>query len=123
MKPIYLFSLLTILFSCTEKYTGEVSFRSCKIKYDVLDEKEEFKVDGQHMVGNQWRLESAKQELALCLCEKYLQDPNKETKDKILEIYNDDFKFYQRQISIKPIDFDSVLKNRKKVFDYLILVD
>jgi len=48
MKPIYLFSLLTILFSCTEKYTGEVSFRSCKIKYDVLDEKVEFKVDGQH---------------------------------------------------------------------------
>lgn len=75
------------------------------------------------MVGNQWRLESAKQELALCLCEKYLQNPNKETNDKILEIYNDNFKFYRRQISIKPIDFDSVLKNRKEIFDDRILVD
>ena len=123
MKLIYLFSLLTILFSCTEKYTGEISFRSCKIKYDVLDEKKEFKVNGQYMVGNQWRFESAKQELALCLCEKYLQNPNKETKEKILEIYNDDFKFYHRQISFKPIDFDSILKNRKEVFDDRILVD
>ncbi|MFL9835292.1 hypothetical protein [Chryseobacterium terrae] len=123
MKPIYLFSLLIILFSCTKKYTGEISFKSCKIKYDVLDEKEEFKIDRQHTVDNQWRFESAKQELALCLCEKYLHNPNKETKEKILEIYNDDFKYYNRKINFKPIDFDSILKDRKEVFDHRILVD
>ncbi|MCD1117815.1 hypothetical protein [Chryseobacterium turcicum] len=123
MKKIYLFSLLTIVFSCTEKYTGEVSFKSCKIKYDVVDEKEEKRIYGQNMVGNQWRLESAKQELALCLCEKYLQKPNPEIKDKILEIYIDDLEYYRREKSFKPVNFDSILENRKVVFDYRILVD
>ncbi|WP_435524155.1 hypothetical protein [Chryseobacterium indoltheticum] len=80
MKPIFLLSLFTILFSCTEKYTGKVSFKSCEIGYDVLDEKEELKENDQYFVGNQWRFESSKQELALCLCEKYLQNPNKETR-------------------------------------------
>lgn len=123
MKPIYLFSLLTILFSCNEKYTGEVSFKSCKIKYDVVDEKEEKRIYGQNMVGNQWRLESAKQELALCLCEKYLQKPDQEIKDKILEIYNDDLEYYRREKSFKPVNFDSILENRKIVFDARIFVD
>jgi len=80
MKSIYLFFLLTMFLSCTEKYTGEVSFKSCSITYDVLDEKKELKINGQNRVGNQWRFESAKQELALCLCEKYLQNPDKEIK-------------------------------------------
>jgi len=123
MKLIYLFFLFTLLISCTEKYTGEVSFKSCKIKYDVLDEKKEHKSDNQYIVGNQWRFESTKQKLALCLCEKYLQNPDKEIKDKILEIYHDDFEYYHKEINFKPVGFDSILKNRKEIFDYRILVD
>ncbi|RZJ45808.1 MAG: hypothetical protein EOO19_10865, partial [Chryseobacterium sp.] len=116
MKLIYLFSVLTML-SCTEKYTGEVSFKSCAIKYDVLDEKKELKINDQYMVGNQWRFESAKQNLALCLCEKYLQNRDEEIKQQILEIYRDDFEYYHKEKKFKPIDFDSILKNRKEVFD------
>ena len=112
-----------MLFSCDKKYTGEVSFKSCKIKYDVFDENKEKQIYNQNIVGNQWRFESAKQELALCLCEKYLQNHDQEIKGKILEIYNDNFEYYQREIHFKPIDFDSILKNRKEIFDYRILVD
>jgi hypothetical protein len=102
---------------------GEVNFKSCTIKYDVLDERKELKINDQYMVGNQWRFESAKQELALCLCEKYLQNRDEEIKQKILEIYQDDFEYYHKEINFKPIDFDSILKNRKEIFDYRILVD
>ncbi|MBW7674803.1 hypothetical protein [Chryseobacterium chendengshani] len=123
MKLIYLFFLLTMFFSCAEKYTGEVSFKSCTIKYDILDEKKEHKINGQNRVGNQWRFESAKQELALCLCEKYLQNRDKEIKEKILTIYRDDFQYYHRENKFKPIDFDSILKSRKEIFDYRILAD
>lgn len=123
MKLIYLFLLLTIFFSCNKKYTGEVSFKSCMIEYDVLDEKKELKINDQYMTGNQWRFESAKQELALCLCEKYLQNRDEEIKEKILEIYHDDFEYYHRKINFSPIDFDSILKNRKEIFDYRILID
>lgn len=93
MNLIYLFFLSTLLISCTEKYTGELRFKSCMIKYDVLDEKEELIINDQYRVGNQWRFESAKQELALCLCEKYLQKQNGEIKQKILEIYQYDFEY------------------------------
>lgn len=123
MKLIYLFLLFTLVLSCKEKYTGVVSFKSCKIKYDVLDENQEEKIYGQNMVGNQWRLESAKQELALCLCEKYLQNQDEQIKEKILEIYRDDFDYYHRAINLRLTDFDSVLKNRKEIFNVSILVD
>lgn len=123
MKLTYLFLLLTILFSCTEKYTGEVSFKSCRIKYDVFNQKKEKQIYGQNTVGNQWRFESAKQELALCLCEKYLQNQDEEIKEKILEIYNDEMDYFHREKSFERLDFDSILKNRKEIFDYRILVD
>nr|WP_314492527.1 hypothetical protein [uncultured Chryseobacterium sp.] len=123
MKLIYIFFVLTTLLSCTEKYTGEVSFKSCKIKYHVLDEKEEEEKYGQNMVGNLWRFESAKQQLAICLCEKYLQNRDEEIKEKILEIYRGNFEYYYRDINHKPIYFDSILKNRKEIFDFRILID
>ncbi|MGO4709995.1 hypothetical protein AB4Y90_12940 [Chryseobacterium sp. 2TAF14] len=123
MRIICLFSILIIQFSCTKKYTGKVSFKSCHIKYDVLDKKKEQLINGQNMVGNQWRFESAKQELALCLCEEYLKNKDEDIKQKILEIYQEDLKFYHRQKSFKKIDFDSILQNRKEIFDYRILVD
>jgi len=123
MKLIYLFFVLLMLLSCTKKYTGEVSFKSCTIKYDIVDEKGEQKINAQHIIENQWRFESAKQKLGLCLCEKYLQNRDAEIKEKILEIYRDDFEYYYKEINFKPIDFDSILKNRKEIFDYRILVD
>jgi len=56
MRSICLLILLLTLSSC-DKYTGEMSFKSCNIKYDVLDEKTEKEMDGDHMIGNQWRFD------------------------------------------------------------------
>lgn len=100
-----------------------MSFKSCNIKYDVLDEEEEIEMDGDSMIGNQWRFESAKKELALCLCEKYLQNQDKEIKEKIFEIYYDDFEYYPKENRYKPVQFDFILKNREEIFDYRILAD
>ncbi|WP_312075789.1 hypothetical protein [Chryseobacterium sp.] len=118
----YLLLISVLLYSCSEKYTGEVSFKSCKITYDVVDEKKEQQVHGQNTVGNQWRLESAKQELALCLCEEYLKKKDEEIKSKILEIYHEEMEYFYREKSDK-VDFDSILINRKEIFDAKILVD
>lgn len=123
MKSICLLIFLLTLSSCNKKYTGEVRFKSCIIKYDVLDEEEEIEMDGDNMIGNQWRFESAKKELALCLCEKYLQNQDKEIKEKIFEIYYDDFEYYPKENRYKPVQFDFILKNRKEIFDYRILAD
>lgn len=124
MKKIYLFYLLTIvLISCEEKYTGEVNFKSCKIIYTVLDDKKEIEMHGQYAISNEWRLESAMQDLALCLCESYLKNRDEEIKEKILELYNEDFEYYPRVHSFKKINFDSILTHRKEIFNPEILID
>lgn len=123
MKNLTVLFLFSALLSCSQKYDGEVHFKSCKVKYDVIDEKKEKQLYGQNMIGNQWRSESAKQKLALCLCEKYLQNRDEEIKEKILEIYNADMDYFHRRKSFKRNDFDSILVNRKEIFDYRILVD
>ena len=123
MKNHTVLFLFSALLSCSQKYDGEVHFKSCKVRYDVIDEKKEKQLYGQNMIGNQWRFESAKQKLALCLCEKYLQNRDEEIKEKILKIYNADMDYFHRRKSFKRNDFDSILVNRKEIFDYRILVD
>jgi len=44
-------------------------------------------------------------------------------KEKILEIYYDDFEYYPKENHFKPLQFDFILKNRKEIFDYRILAD
>lgn len=73
MKYIFLIFVSVFLSSCSKKYTGKVSFKSCTVNYEVINVRKEKQLYGQNAIGNQWRLESAKQELALCLCEKYLK--------------------------------------------------
>lgn len=63
------------------------------------------------------------QKLAICLCEKYIQKPDPEIKEKIIEIYKGDFEYYRREVSFKKVNFDSVLANRKIIFDSSIFVN
>lgn len=123
MKNLTVLFIFSALLSCSQKYDGEVHFKSCKVRYKVIDEKKEKQMYGQNIIGNQWRFESAKQELALCLCEKYLQNQDEEIKEKILEIYTADMDYFHRRKSFKRNDFDSILVNRKEIFDYRILVE
>ena len=75
-----------------------------------------------HSISNEWELESAKYDLALCLCEEYLKKPDKEIKDKILKLYKEDMTYYRTRFP-KNLDFNLILKNRKEIFDPTILID
>lgn len=120
---IYCFLLFISLISCSKKYTGEVSFKNCKVTYPIHDEEKERKIYRDHTIPNQWEYESALRKLALCLCEQYIQKRDTETKEKIIEIHNYKFEFYNRGNIFKKISFDSILVNRKKVFNSEILID
>ncbi|WP_379969674.1 hypothetical protein [Epilithonimonas sp. UC225_85] len=118
----YLSILILVLISCKkEDKIGVLNFKSCTISYPIYAKGEKTLYEG-HSVSNEWELESAKYQLALCLCEEYLQKPSPEVKDKILKIYHEEMKYYSIG-SQKNLDFDSVLKNRKEIFDATILVD
>ena len=117
----YLFIVLALI-SCTkEDAISTLNFKSCQVSYPIYANGEKFLYEG-HSISNKWELESAKNELALCLCEEYLIKPDKEIKDKILEIYHDEMKYYQTAYP-KNLDFNLILKNRKEIFDPRILVD
>jgi len=121
-KTYYLLLFISLA-SCSEKYTGEVSFKNCKITYPIHDEEKEKEIYGDFAVSNQWEYESAMQKLANCLCEKYIQKPDQEIKEKIIEVYKGNFEYYHREVSFKKVIFDSILANRKVIFDPSISVD
>ena len=54
---------------------------------------------------------------------KYSGEMSFKIKEKILEIYYDDFEYYPKENHFKPLQFDFILKNRKEIFDYRILAD
>ncbi|MCJ8154719.1 hypothetical protein MKJ01_13190 [Chryseobacterium sp. SSA4.19] len=109
--------------SCSKKYTGKVNFKTCIIHYPLHDEEKERKLYRDHHIPNKCEYESAIQKLVLCLCEKYIQKPDEEIKGKIIEIYEANFDYYHREVSFKKVNFDSILINRKEIFNSKILVD
>jgi len=123
MRILSILLISILLISCKQKYTGEVNFKSCTINYPLHDEEKDKELYKNFAVPNQWEYESAMQKLALCLCEKYIQKPDEETKKKIIEIYKTDFEYYRREISFKKVNFDSILVNRKVIFDPTIFVN
>jgi len=118
----YLLLIILLIISCKkEDELSTLEFKSCKVSYPVYAKGEKVLYAGQS-ISNEWELESAKNELALCLCEKYLSNQDFETKQKILELYQEDKKYYQHGFS-KNLDFNNILKNRQEIFYYKILVD
>lgn len=122
MKSKLLIALLTILLSCSQKYTGEIVFKNCKVDYPLHDDEKEC-ISKYGAVTNQWEYESALRELALCLCDQYDKKPDEEIKNKIIEISQYKFEFYSRDASFKKVNFDSILMNRKEIFDPTIIID
>ncbi|MCE3074708.1 hypothetical protein [Chryseobacterium gwangjuense] len=122
-KTYYLLLFISLVASCSKKYTGEVSFKNYKITYPIHDEEKENELYSDHNIPNQWEYESAMRKLALCLCEKYIQKPDPKIKEKITEIYMYKFEFYPRNNTFKKVDFDSILINKEEVFNSEILVD
>jgi len=120
VKTLITFLIALILISCSQKYTGEVHFKSCKVNYPLHDEEKERKINYE-AIPNQWEYEYALRKLALCLCDKYFQKKDQETKEKIIEIYKYKFEYYNRDESFKKVNFDSILINRKEIFDSEII--
>lgn len=122
MRFLFLLFLTFISCSSENKETIQVlSFKNCKVSYPQFSKGEKVLYEG-HSITNKWYLESAKRELANCLCDKYLQKPNEEMKTKILEIYHAKEEYFSKDYP-SNLPFDSILKNRKEVFEHKILID
>ncbi len=121
MNRTIFFAILFLVISCRKDETKILSFKGCEVEYPSYGSGEKKLYEG-HFVSNEWELESAKRQLALCLCEKYLEKPDTEIKAKILEIYNSEEEYFENNYP-KKIEFNSILKKRKEIFDPTILVD
>ena len=120
----FLFLIFLALISCSSenKETIQVlSFKNCKVSYPQFSKGEKV-LYGGHSISNEWYLESAKRELANCLCEKYIQNPDEQTKAKILEIYKAKEEYFSKAYP-NNLPFDSILKHRKEIFEHKILID
>jgi hypothetical protein len=121
MNRTIFFAILFLVISCRKDETKTLSFKGCEVNYPSYGSGEKKLYEG-HSVSNEWELESAKRELALCLCEKYLKKPDAEIKAKILEIYNAKEEYFGNDYP-KTINFDTILKKRAEIFDPTIYVD
>lgn len=119
MNRIIIFTFFFLIISCQKDETKTITFRNCKVEYMSYGSGEK-KVYENHSITNQWEFESAKRQLALCLCEMYLKKPDAKIKTKILEIYNTEEEYYENP---KNLEFDTILKKRKDIFDPKILLD
>jgi hypothetical protein len=120
----FLFLIFLTFISCSSENNEMIqvlSFKNCKVSYPQFSKGEKVLYEG-HSISNEWYFESAKTELASCLCEKYLQNPDEETKVKILEIFKAKEEYFSKAYP-KNLPFDSILKHRKEIFDYKILID
>lgn len=121
MNKILSFIIFYFFISCQKDEIKTITFKGCKVEYMSYTggQKEIYE---NHSISNQWELESAKRKLALCLCEKYLTNPNVEIKNKILEIYNAKEEYFEKDYP-KNLTFDTILKKRMDIFDPTILLD
>jgi hypothetical protein len=120
MYRAFYFSILFSLTSCQPK-TKLISFEGCNVEYKSHWSGSIEIYEGHH-ISNEEEFELANYQLALCLCEKYLQKPNSEIKQKILEIYNTESVFFEKD-KLKGIPFDSILENRMLYFDAPMFID
>lgn len=121
MNKLIFFSFLILVVSCQKDEVKTLSFGDCKIEYMSYRNGQDESNTGNY-ISNKWLLESANRKLGLCLCEKYLRKPGNEIKAKILEIYNAEEEYFEKDYP-KNIAFDTLLKKRMKIFDPTILLD
>ena len=121
MNRIICFSIFFLVISCQKDETKTLMFKGCKVEYRSYGSGQIEVYEG-HTISNQWELESAKRKLALCLCEKYLEKPDKEIKNKILEIYNAKEEYFENDYP-ENIEFDAILRKRLEIFEPTILID
>lgn len=119
MNRTIIFTIFFLIIACQKDETKTISFKNCKVEYMCYGSGKK-EIYENHSISNQWEFESAKRQLALCLCEKYLEKPDVGIKNKILEIYNTEEEYYENP---KNLEFDTILKKRKEIFNPTILLD
>lgn len=91
--------------------TQTISFKSCKVNFKYFDKGLISDID-----------RAANNKLALCLCDIYAHKPDTAVARKILNIYN---QYGTRDsLSVHHKDsLNSIISDKKTVFDTLILID
>jgi len=93
------------------KSTQTISFKACTVKFKYFDAGLDYDVN-----------RSANNKLALCLCDIYAHKPDTAVANKILKIYKE----YGDRDSLSfghKYNLDSLVKNKKTVFDTTIWAD
>ncbi len=83
-------------------------------KYKIIDCEESYKVETPQPGFLDFSESNAKKKVAVCLCEKYLQNREEKYKIEILKLYNDIGIIYPNYEKGNKID--SICNNRKYVF-------
>lgn len=118
---VLLISIFSVI-SCSKKdEKGILSFQNCRVEYPIYANGTRKLYEG-YSISNNWEFESARRELAICLCDEYLKHPNRETKEKILEIYREKEDFYSKDYP-EDLDFKIILEKRNDIFNPKILID
>ena|ERR1700749_5101585 len=91
--------------------TQTISFKTCTVRFKYFD---------KGLIADAGR--AANNKLALCLCDVYAHRPDTVVANQILKIYKE----YGDRDSLSfdhKYNLDSLIKNKKTVFDTTILVD
>lgn len=98
MNKIIFLTFCLLFLSCQKDEKRTLTFRDSKIEYMNYGSGQD-ESDPNNFILNQWLLESAKRKFALCLSNEYLKNPDAEIKNKILEIYNTEEQYFEKDYS------------------------
>lgn len=85
-------------------------------KIKILDCEQTYELDKPKLGYLEVSESNAKVDVAICLCEKYLENKDKKYKKEILKLYNEPFGGIRLIIENPEKNIDSLCKHRNNVF-------
>lgn len=113
--------LCTALISCSRERKAELSFDKCKISYTLYPNGQK-ELHVGHYITDEMELEAAKRNLALCLCDRYIEAKDPLVKGKIIEIQKEKEIYFAKPLGTE-LSIDTILVHKDKIFDTKILID
>jgi hypothetical protein len=87
-----------------------------KKKIKILDCEQTYELNKPKLGYLEVSESNAKVDVAICLCEKYLENKDKKYKKEILKLYNEPFGGIRLTIKNPEKNIDSLCKHRNNVF-------
>jgi len=87
-----------------------------KKEINILDCKQTYELDEPQPGFVEFSESNAKVDVAICLCEKYLQNKDEKYKKEIIKLYNEPFGGIRLIIENPKENIDSLCKHRNEVF-------